>query len=114
QPRDDLRPGRVQLARHAARHADHHPHRAGVRRLPGIPHPALPPAARPVDGEPMTTDASPLAMLADPAVIACPYPAYAGLRAHCPVFEVPGMGLHLITRYDDIARVLRDPATFSS
>lgn len=62
----------------------------------------------------MTTEASPLAMLADPAVIACPYPAYAGLRAHCPVFEVPGMGVHLITRYDDIARVLRDPATFSS
>jgi cytochrome P450 len=54
------------------------------------------------------------ALLADPAVIACPYPAYAQLRQHCPVFEVPGMGMHLITRYDDIARVLRDPATFSS
>jgi cytochrome P450 len=30
------------------------------------------------------------------------------------VFEVPGLGVHLITRYDDIARVLRDPGTFSS
>jgi cytochrome P450 len=43
----------------------------------------------------------------DPAFIADPYPFYRRLRETAPVFKTP-MGFWLITRYDDIAFVLRD------
>lgn len=51
---------------------------------------------------------------ADPAVLADPYPAYARLRAEAPVEHLPEHDIWLVSRYDDVARVIRDPATFSS
>src|ERR1700722_2177225 len=42
-----------------------------------------------------------------------PYPAYAALRAHAPVHRLPD-GSFFLTRYDDVAQVYRDTATWSS
>jgi cytochrome P450 len=42
-----------------------------------------------------------------------PYPVYAALREHDPVHHAP-MGFWAVTRYDDVVRVLKDTATFSS
>ncbi len=54
--------------------------------------------------------------LFDPAVQQCPHAYYAKMQQEAPVFEVatPGASLYLITRYDDVVEVVRDPATFSS
>jgi len=43
-----------------------------------------------------------------PEFVADPYPFYARLRSEDPVHQSP-MGLWVLTRYDDVARVLRDP-----
>ena len=50
----------------------------------------------------------------DPAMLNPPWPLFEMLRANAPCFEVPGMGAYLVTRYDDIARIVMDPKTFSS
>ncbi len=42
-----------------------------------------------------------------------PYPTYAALRAHAPVHRLPD-GSFFLTRYDDVAQVYRDTATWSS
>lgn len=42
----------------------------------------------------------------DPAFRADPYPTYARLRAEAPVYLAPG-GPVLVTRYDDVVRILR-------
>ena len=44
----------------------------------------------------------------DPGFAANPYPHYAALRSTAPVFST-GVGPWLLTRYDDVVRVLRDP-----
>ena len=44
----------------------------------------------------------------DPATHADPYPAYRRLREHAPMLRSP-LGSWVLTRYADIARVLRDP-----
>ena len=43
-----------------------------------------------------------------------PAPFYAHARHAEPVFRSPALNMWVITRYDDVVRVLRDPATFSS
>jgi cytochrome P450 len=43
-----------------------------------------------------------------------PYGLFAGLRANAPVVKMGTAGLWAVSRYDDVLRVLRDPATFSS
>jgi cytochrome P450 len=43
-----------------------------------------------------------------------PYPAYAWLRAEAPVYREPRYGAFVVTRYQDVADVLRDHETFSS
>lgn len=43
-----------------------------------------------------------------------PYPAYAALRRHAPVFRVERTGAYAISRYDDVTFVLRNPDLFSS
>src|SRR5215471_18141731 len=43
-----------------------------------------------------------------PEFHADPYPFYARLRTESPVHETP-MGLWVVTRYDDVVMVLRDP-----
>lgn len=50
----------------------------------------------------------------DPEVIECPYRFYAMAREEAPVYEVPGAGFYLVTRYNDVRNVLRDPGLFSS
>jgi len=43
-----------------------------------------------------------------------PFPFYARARAEAPVFYSPRFGVWFVTRYDDVAVILRDPLTFSS
>ncbi len=43
-----------------------------------------------------------------------PYPTYARLRDEAPVHYAEQTGTYCISRYADVARVMRDPATFSS
>ncbi len=49
----------------------------------------------------------------DAAIAEDPYPFFAEMRAHNPVAQFPG-GIYGVARYDDVTRILRDPATFSS
>jgi cytochrome P450 len=51
--------------------------------------------------------------LLDPRVQADPYAAYDVLRERAPVWEMPGTGFFVVTSYEGLARVIRDPATFS-
>jgi cytochrome P450 len=50
----------------------------------------------------------------DPAMLDPPWPFYEQLRAHAPVFRLDQLGFWLVTRYDDVMRILKDPDTFSS
>jgi len=48
-----------------------------------------------------------------PEVQANPYPYFAYMRSHAPVYEVPGIGW-AISRYDDVVSVIKNPQLFSS
>jgi len=50
----------------------------------------------------------------DPQVLNDPYPAYAHLRRHAPVYRVPDHGFFVVSRYADVMNVLRQPDLFSS
>lgn len=50
----------------------------------------------------------------DPDTIQDPYPQYEWLREHDPVRCDDDTGMWVVSRYDDVLRVLRDPAAFSS
>jgi len=52
--------------------------------------------------------------LLDPAVQADPFGYYDQLRTHHPVRRMPGTGFYVLTRYEDLRAVLRDPQTFSN
>src|SRR5713101_6507216 len=43
-----------------------------------------------------------------------PYPYYAYLRQHAPVYQIPGVGAWAVSRYDDVMAVLKTPHLFSS
>ena len=49
-----------------------------------------------------------------PEVRRDPYPYLAYLRHEAPVQWMPALNAFLVTRYDDVAHILRDPETFSS
>jgi cytochrome P450 len=49
-----------------------------------------------------------------PEVQQDPYPYYAYLRQHAPVYQVPGLGFWAVSRYDDVFALLRNPQAFSS
>jgi len=49
-----------------------------------------------------------------PETVANPFPFWAWLRREAPVYEVPGAGYYLISRYQDVRRVAEDSETFSS
>jgi cytochrome P450 len=49
-----------------------------------------------------------------PQVKADPYPYYADLRREAPVYQVEGMGIYAISRYDDVLFALNHPEVFSS
>ena len=50
----------------------------------------------------------------DQDLMECPYHAYAKLREDKPVWKDPTTGFFVVTRYQDIRKVLMDPATFPS
>ncbi|MGB8389346.1 cytochrome P450 [Mycobacterium sp.] len=49
----------------------------------------------------------------DATMIECPFPAYKSLRDNAPAVEI-APGVFLVTRFDDVVWILKDPATFSS
>ena len=49
-----------------------------------------------------------------PEQLADPYPTYAQARAEAPVFYSEAHGLWVVTRYEDVVRVLKDHESFSS
>jgi cytochrome P450 len=49
-----------------------------------------------------------------PETVECPYPFYAALRREAPVYQVPGAGFFIVSRYDDVLEALRHPEIFSS
>lgn len=49
----------------------------------------------------------------DPAVLEQPYDYYAALRGEAPVHQTP-FGFWLVSRYDDVMSIVRDPARFGS
>lgn len=51
---------------------------------------------------------------ADPAVQECPYPFYAAMREHQPVYHVADMGFYVVSQYEDIVEALSRPDLFSS
>ena len=50
----------------------------------------------------------------DPAVQQCPYPAYEWLTQNAPVYWDEGMGMFIVTGYDYLREIVRDPTTYSS
>ncbi|MBV8771178.1 MAG: cytochrome P450 [Deltaproteobacteria bacterium] len=75
-------------------------------RLTASPEPDAHPssaAAAGIDFDPMS-----------PGQRECPFDVYRAAREHTPVFYSERFDLWVVTRYDDIVRVLKDPATFSS
>lgn len=52
--------------------------------------------------------------LFSPETLASPWDAYRVLRDHAPVYEVPGIGIKVVTRHDLVAEVIGDPETYSN
>ena len=50
----------------------------------------------------------------DPETLIDPWETYRRLRDHAPVFDVPEVGLKIVTRYDLLMEVIRDTETYSS
>jgi cytochrome P450 len=50
----------------------------------------------------------------DPAIQECPFPLYERLHREAPVYFDKRAGFYIVTRYDDLRRVVTDPVTFSS
>ncbi len=59
-------------------------------------------------------DAAERFLLAEADVVADPFPMFARLREKSPVHYVENAGVWLVTRYQDICAVARNPAVFSS
>jgi len=52
--------------------------------------------------------------LMDVEIQECPYPAYKTLREEAPIYRDELTGFYVLTRYEDLREVLKDPATFSN
>ncbi len=61
-------------------------------------------------GHPVDPDFDPL----DPDYLADPYPYYARFRREAPVFYAPKVDFWVVSRYEDILRIVKDPETFSN
>jgi cytochrome P450 len=61
-------------------------------------------------GHPVDPDFDPL----DPDYLADPYPCYARFRREAPVFYAPKIDFWVVSRYEDIRRIVGDPETFSN
>ena len=53
------------------------------------------------------------ASLTDPLIVAHPGEFYRSMRKEDPVYYDQKIGMYLVSRYDDVVAVLRDPITFS-
>jgi cytochrome P450 len=49
-----------------------------------------------------------------PETVENPYPSYRAIREHAPVYQVPGAGFFIISRYADILSALNNKEGFSS
>jgi len=49
-----------------------------------------------------------------PEVRENPYPYYAELRRHAPVYQAPGVGCWAISRYDDVLSIFKQPQRSTS
>ncbi len=58
----------------------------------------------------LSSDFNPLS----PENVADPYPFYRAMRHSAPVYQVPGIGFFIVSRYGDIHHVLSHPEIFSS
>lgn len=58
--------------------------------------------------------AAPAVNLFDTTVQQCPYDAYKTLRDEAPAYNIAGTDMWVVTRYEDVRRVLTDPDTFPS
>lgn len=61
-----------------------------------------------------TIDGPAIDFFTDPSLIADPYPYYEQVRAHGPVWREPVHGAFVVTGYDEISAVYRNPEMFSS
>ena len=50
----------------------------------------------------------------DPLVNSDPYEFYGVLHKEQPVYQIPGVGIYMLTKYDDIRMALKDYETFSN
>ena len=50
----------------------------------------------------------------DPDYLADPYPFYARFRREAPVFYAPKIDFWVVSRYEDIQEIVKDPETFSN
>lgn len=50
----------------------------------------------------------------DPATLSDPYSFYRQLREHCPVYQIPGLGIWMVTRFEDVRWLLTHPELFSN
>lgn len=50
----------------------------------------------------------------DPEVIECPFDFYAAARREAPVYNIPETDIYLVSRYEDLRKVLKDTVRFSS
>lgn len=49
-----------------------------------------------------------------PGYLADPYPYYERFRREAPIFYAPKIDFWIVSRYEDIARIVKDPQTFSN
>lgn len=59
---------------------------------------------------PVDPDFDPL----DPDYLADPYPYFAKFRKEAPIFYAPKIDFWVVSRYEDIAKIVKDPETFSN
>ena len=50
----------------------------------------------------------------DPAVLEDPFPSLERLRSAEPIFFVPALGHYIVTRYEDVEKILMDRTTWSA
>ena len=62
----------------------------------------------------MSAPDQPAVNLFDPETQQCPYPAYRQLRDEAPAYRCPVTGMYVITRFEDVRRVLTDSENFTN
>ena len=62
----------------------------------------------------MSADSQPDVNLFDVDTQQCPYDAYKLLRDEAPVYRCPATGMYVISRFEDVRRVLTDTEYFTN